>query len=210
MNVVNEKIKFVAHGLRGNFLKTMLLALRKKTLCTTVFPDVTISVAPSSDISGVGRLFLGRKWEGLRYLPSEFKIVSNAKLIVEGRFSVYTGFHIAVNEGATLRFGSGYINNNSTIDCFESITIGYDVAISNGVTIRDSDNHSFNGNKLLSSPIFIGDHVWIGLNVTILKGVCIGNGAVIAAGAVVIDDVPENSLVGGIPARVIRENISWE
>jgi acetyltransferase-like isoleucine patch superfamily enzyme len=50
----------------------------------------------------------------------------------------------------------------------------------------------------------------VGLNVTILKGVTIESAAVVAAGAVVTTNVPKNALVGGVPARVIKENISWE
>lgn len=61
-----------------------------------------------------------------------------------------------------------------------------------------------------SKPISIGDHVWIGLNATILKGVTIGEGSVIAAGSVVVKDVPAHTLVGGIPAKVLKENIEWE
>ncbi|MDE6838008.1 MAG: sugar O-acetyltransferase [Acutalibacter sp.] len=57
----------------------------------------------------------------------------------------------------------------------------------------------------IAKPVAIGNDVWIGGNVTILPGVTIGNNVVIAAGAVVTKDVPDNSLVGGVPARVIRE-----
>ena len=53
-------------------------------------------------------------------------------------------------------------------------------------------------------PIHIGDDVWIGANCVITAGVTIGKGAVVAAGAVVTKDVPENCIVGGIPAKVIR------
>ena len=52
--------------------------------------------------------------------------------------------------------------------------------------------------------ITIGNDVWIGGNVTILPGVNIGNNVIVAAGAVVTKDVPDNSLVGGVPAKVIR------
>jgi maltose O-acetyltransferase len=56
-----------------------------------------------------------------------------------------------------------------------------------------------------AAPVRIGNDVWIGGNVTILPGVTIGNNVVVAAGAVVTKDVPDNSLVGGVPARIIRE-----
>jgi len=166
-------------------------------------------VSSDSSIIGPGVLDLGVKWNGLRYLESEFCMTDNSKLIVTGGFKIYTGFHISISKGATLKLGSGYINNRVTIDCYNSISIGDGVIISKGVTIRDSDNHYINGNLENSAPIVIEDNVWIGLNVTILKGVKIENGSVIAAGSVVTKDVKRNTLVGGVPARVIKENITW-
>ena len=56
-----------------------------------------------------------------------------------------------------------------------------------------------------AKPISIGDDVWIGGNVSIMAGVEIGSNVVLAAGAVVTKDIPDNSLVAGVPARVIRE-----
>ena len=56
----------------------------------------------------------------------------------------------------------------------------------------------------------IGNHVWIGENSMVLKGVTIGDGVVIAASSVVTRDIPPHSLVAGIPAKVIRENIEWK
>jgi maltose O-acetyltransferase len=54
-------------------------------------------------------------------------------------------------------------------------------------------------------PVTIGNDVWIGGNCTILPGVTIGNNVVVAAGAVVTKDVPDNCLVAGVPAKVIRK-----
>ena len=54
------------------------------------------------------------------------------------------------------------------------------------------------------APIHIGKNVWIGANATVLAGVTIGDGAVVAAGAVVTKDVTPNTVVGGVPARVIK------
>jgi len=62
----------------------------------------------------------------------------------------------------------------------------------------------------MTQPISIGNHVWIGINATILKGVTIGDGAIIAAGAVVTRDIPASCMAAGVPASVIKNNISWE
>ena len=54
------------------------------------------------------------------------------------------------------------------------------------------------------APIVLGKNVWVGSNSTILSGVTIGDNSVVAAGAVVTKDVPENTVVGGVPARFIK------
>ena len=106
-------------------------------------------------------------------------------------------------------YGS-YMNINSTIRCFNKIDIGSNTVISENVMIRDSDNHQIGESNDSSRPIYIGDHCWIGMGVQILKGVWIGSGSVIAAGSVVIEDVPQNSLVAGVPAKIKKSNIIWK
>ena len=67
-------------------------------------------------------------------------IRNGASLAVANNFKIFSGAKIFVNRNASLRLGSGYINNNVTLHCFEKIEIGEDVAIADNVTIRDSDN----------------------------------------------------------------------
>ncbi len=131
-------------------------------------------------------------------------------------FDVYAGSRINVNTGAKLSLGSGYMNHECVIDCFDSISIGHHVVISERVVLRDSDNHVIKDEKgleldkpVVTAPIVIGDHVWIGMNVIVLKGVTIGEGAIVAAGSVVNKDVPPHCLVAGVPAKVVKTCVSW-
>jgi len=92
-----------------------------------------------------------------------------------------------------------------------SISIGDNVFIGDNSIIRDNDYHFVSGGSNGSTaPVNIGNNVWIGMNVTILKGVTIGDGAVVATNSLVNKGVPPNTMVGGIPAKVIRENVTWK
>lgn len=160
-----------------------------------------------------GRLEVGKHWTKHAVYPSVLKLGKNARLLISGSFSFFDNSRIYVNENAVLEVGSGYMNSNANISCFEKISIGNNVVISENVSIRDSDNHtivSADAANKRTAAITIGNDVWIGMNVTILKGVTIGNGSVIAAGAVVAADVPERCLVAGVPAKVIRTDVEWK
>ncbi|WP_417463150.1 acyltransferase [Kordiimonas sp.] len=100
------------------------------------------------------------------------------------------------------------------LTAINQIKIGSGVLLGMNVTISDNNHGETEASDLhippmqralvSNGPVIIGDNVWVGSKATILSGVTIGNGSIIAANAVVVDDVPEATVVGGIPARAIK------
>lgn len=203
-----------------NILKTIVFRAKYVTNNTTfrnlfgilLYKGVKVESEQSSRIVlNDGRLEIGVSWTKSHPFLSFLKLGEKAKIIVNGSFRIFERSVIFINKGAVLELGTNsYINSNATIHCFKHIKIGDNTIISEGLTIRDSDNHSITGSEApIADGIEIGNNVWIGMNVTILKGVKIGNGSVIAAGAVVNKSIPENSLAGGLPAKVIKSGVEW-
>lgn len=135
----------------------------------------------------------------------------NARVIVPTHYIIHSGCFISVCPNSTLVLQAGFINENVQIVCGDRIEIGEGTSIGRDVVIRSFDGHSIESDdSVMSAPISIGKHVWIGQRAMILKGVTIGDGAVVAAGAIVTKDVPAYSLVAGVPAKVIKEEITWK
>ena len=196
-----DLIKTLYYNLRyGNFSRPF-----------RIYPKVHIHISPTAKIIHKGGLLqLGLRWNVERFRLSEFILRDNAILEINDDFDIHTGCNIVVDPGAKLSLGKGGLNNNVRIIAFNSITLGHNVYVSDNAIIRDSDNHPIAGNSnAVSAPITIGDNVLIGINATILKGVTIGDGAVVAANSLVNRPVPAKALVGGVPARVLKENIEW-
>lgn len=109
--------------------------------------------------------------------------------------------------GAELLIGEGtFINRGVSICAQESIRIGRDCLIGNDCLVFDTDFHNpvDRDHAPEAAPVRIGDGVWLAARCIVLKGVTIGEGAVVCAGAVVVSDVPPFTVVGGVPAQVIK------
>lgn len=145
------------------------------------------------------------------YHGTNINVKRNGAIICGDRVRIYhdVGFFVDSPNAQILIGDRTYINRRTEFKCQSGIKVGCDCAISWDVTIMDTDYHSIN-DSIISKEIVIGNHVWVGCKATILKGVIIGDGAVIAAGALVNCDVPARTLVGGVPARIIKENVNWE
>jgi len=102
-----------------------------------------------------------------------------------------------VVDGGKLSIGMNcFFNTNCSITCLERIEIGNNCSFANNVVVVDHDHNyrKMTGGAYLSSPVIIGDNVWVGANCVILRGTVIGDNCVIAAGSVVKGDVESNML----------------
>lgn len=124
---------------------------------------------------------------------------------VDESFRLFPPFY--TDFGKNISIGSDvFINSGCHFQDQGGITIGDHSLIGHKVVLA-TINHDLNPNNNRINhyaPIHIGQHVWIGSNATVLPGVTIGDWAVIAAGAVVAKDVPAYTVVGGVPAKVLK------
>lgn len=153
-------------------------------------------------------------------------IIRGGENIIVGKNSIF-GEHAMLSTWSTFN-GVNYtplivigndcnFGNSVHITCCNKITIGNNVLTGMNVIISDNSHGDIDAESLSLPPmmrpltskgeIIIGDNVWIGDKVAILAGVKIGDGAVIAANAVVTKDVPPYTVVGGVPAHLIKKVI---
>ena len=188
-----------------------------------------IFLGPSSRIkrSKLSKLKLaGNLWFGVAQMSAgNFLTGSGSSMTLEegaefqsyGNTTIGSASTVWLYKNSKMQIGSrSYINMGAKIFIRTKLTIGNECAIAMDVKILDDDFHPViplerKGDYFPSTPrpIVIEDHVWIGANTTILKGVTIGSGSIVAAGSVVTSDVAPNCMVGGVPAKKIKENVTW-
>ncbi|MGE0278750.1 MAG: DapH/DapD/GlmU-related protein [Nitrospiraceae bacterium] len=126
--------------------------------------------------------------------------------------NVLFGKYVAVLGWEELELGQNVsIHRNAYIDATGGIVIGDNVSIAHDVSLI-SFEHGYEDlgqpikyNRLKLRPILIEEDVWIGCGARILSGVTIGRRSIVGAGAVVVSDIPSGSVVGGVPAKVLKK-----
>lgn len=133
-------------------------------------------------------------------------IVDATDLEIGDNFKIWSAHRQCLVSGSgRIRIGNGVFINCAIVYSELSITIGDDVALANEVYVMDTPSHGMEGRDPAPAPVVIGNGTWVGARAIVLPGVTIGSRVAVAAGSVVTKDVPDEVLVGGNPARVIRQ-----
>jgi len=157
----------------------------------------------------------GRRFqtEGICFICPKvtLEIGPNATLRV-GRWAwIGHGTKIRAHEGLVSIGAKTVIGQEATISCFQHVSIGRECIIADRVMLIDFDHgvteveRPIREQGIYKRDVRVGHNVWIGYGACILRGVQVGDNSVIGTSAVVTSRVPANTIVGGVPARVIRE-----
>lgn len=174
-----------------NFILPNLKQIFRKKLIYAELP----SCQQKTIINGAGTVTIGNRCNfGFKYGGFHKK----------GRIEIQPRY-----KNAVIKIGNGVSTNNNIFMCSaNTIEIGDNSLIGQNVTIMDFEGHGIHPDNRQQigkiGSVTIGKNVWIGNNVTILKNSEIGNNTIIATGAVVSGKFPANVIIGGIPAKIIR------
>lgn len=144
-------------------------------------------------------------WGNSQAVPQVFRRAQLLnKNVIYGK-RIFIGKDLYIRHNGNLILGERCsVGSNARIYNHGRIVIGCDFISAAGLSIN-TGGHNVVTLEPYTKDIVIGNRVWCGMNVTILAGVTIGDDVVIAAGAVVTKSIPSNSVVAGIPAKIIRQ-----
>jgi acetyltransferase-like isoleucine patch superfamily enzyme len=179
---------------------------------------------------------LGARWLWL-------KLRHGKRLQTEGLCFICPGVKLEIGKHATLRIGRwSWIGHDSkirvhegevsigaktvmgqecTISAYQHVSIGRECIVADRVMLIDFDHGVVEVERpirlqgIYKRDVRVGNNVWLGYGACVLRGVSIGDNSIVGTSAVVTKDVPENAVVGGVPARVLRmreapEHLRWE
>lgn len=170
------------------------------------------------DINGGGNLVQVKSFTIINNVTIKIR-GNNNRVIIGERCYIGNGCSIwAEGNNITIQIGDECTFTHDDQICAQEdnskVSIGKDCMFSHHINVRTSDSHliyNTESNERINYPraVNIGNHVWIAPNSIIMKGVTIGEGCIIGSNTIVTKNVPHCSLAVGMPAKVVRENVSW-
>ena len=150
--------------------------------------------------------------DGLCFVCPRVKFeIGRGATVTLGRWSwVGHGCKVRAHEGEVSIGAKSVLGQECTISAYQQVSIGRECIIADRVMVIDFDHGTVEVERpirhqgIYKRDVRIGHNVWIGYGACLLRGVTVGNNSVIGTNSVVTADVPDNAVVGGVPARIIR------
>ena len=206
----------------------------KKTLSNIFlyFRNLCNVISKKNTVKGLSLKYLVGGGKYLTISGKNNKIINKCKHLGDVRIVMYGNNHTLVieenvvmkqgllwfeDEGCSITIGKGTTIESAQMAVAEqatSITIGEDCMLSSDIRIATTDSHSIidmaSGKRTnQAASISVGNHAWIGTRVAINKGVTIADDVVVAGNSVVTHDAPSHTIIAGTPAKVIKDNTTW-
>ena len=179
-----------------------MLAFFKKYISKKIF-NILNTENEGLRLQFLERINKEQKEQRTNYMRQKYQIASNFRF--NGEMILFYG------EGEIICKEDSYVSDYSMLQSYTGckILIGKGCSISSNVRIftqTDVADQDFSSSKkeIKTGDVIIGDYVWIGANVVVNPGLKIGNNSIVGANSVVTKDIPENSIYGGVPAKLIR------
>jgi acetyltransferase-like isoleucine patch superfamily enzyme len=167
---------------------------------------------------GARWLWLKARWRGRLQTDGICFICPGVKLEIGRHATLHIGRWAWVGHGSKIRVHEGEVSIGSktvmgqecTISAYQHVSIGRECIVADRVMLIDFDHGVVEVERpirlqgIYKRDVRVGSNVWIGYGACVLRGVSVGHNSVIGTNAVVTRDIPENAVVGGVPARVIR------
>ena len=216
---VPDAVRHAPAPLHGG-LRALLRFMARQGMLTPKYARLALRLLRKRFLTTYGRRL---KLDGLCFIGPGVTIQIGKNARVElGRWSwLGHGTKIRCHEGVVSIGAKTVMGQECTISAYQHVSIGRECVIADRVMLIDFDHGVVEVDRpirlqgIYKRDTRVGNNVWIGYGACILRGVTVGDNAIIGTNAVVTKDVPENAVVGGVPARVIRmrdtpQHMRWE
>ncbi len=199
---------------------TLLRFMRRHGMLNLKYGRLLVRLFRRRYLTPTGRRL---KTDGIAFIgPGVVLQIGKRGRIDLGRWSwLGHGTKVRCHEGVVSIGAKTVLGQECTISAYQHVSIGRECVIADRVMMIDFDHGVVEVDRpirlqgIYKRDVHVGNNVWIGYGACILRGVTVGDNAIIGTNAVVTKDVPDNAVVGGIPAKVIRmretpQEMRWE